>query len=129
MEHPGQQRAIDQCRATANQTQVDSPAPLLGEYHLTKAADTLFQETQVVMRLQTASVGIQRLGTACLDIDAAEALDVEQPRHVQHVNGVVGAEGNRSRYVTKTDTVVQEFEMNALVTAANPSEKTLGMPA
>ena len=124
---PGSATACLQCAH-------DRPAPLarrryadrcvrcawIGEIDLAEFLDAALQEPDVVLGRQQVPVGIEGCGRARVDVDAPEALDVQQPIDVQHVERVVVAEGDGTRQLAELHAVVQELEVDPTCRCAAP---------
>src|SRR4029453_5621979 len=77
---------IDPREAAGLDPCIDATAPLVGEVALVEPADALDEEARVLLRGEQRAIAVQGFRPGCIDIDAAEPLDVEQAPRVEDVD-------------------------------------------
>ena len=114
---------IDPIDVAGSHVQIDSSGGLIGELNLAKPSRTRAQEAGVEFGGEKLRIAKQPLGRARIDVDATEALDIEHPPHIEHVEDIVGPECDRSRTLALGDAVVEKLEYEPLVPPLDPGKK------
>ena len=78
------------------------------------------QEAEVVLRREQGVIAVELARRVSVDVHPPEALDVEHPADVEHVERVVVAECHGARQRAERDAVVEKLEVDALVGATAP---------
>ena len=123
-----QRLGIDPHRHSRLDPQVDPSARLLGKVDATKSLDAAPQESDVVLGAAAARDAVELFGGRGIDEHSAVALDVEHALHVEHIEGVVVAEGDRPRALAERTVLSRNSNRMRLSLRRTQVKNTFGIP-